>query len=134
MSIEPGLVGEFNLTVEESDTARASGGESLPPVLSTPRIVSYLERTAHNSLIPFFSAGQTSVGMTVSLSHLAATPVGMKVHFRAELVAVDGRRLRFKIEAWDEVEKIAEGEHERFVIDEARFYERLARKQQQIAH
>jgi len=67
----------------------------------------------------------------VSLRHLAATPVGMQVRFRTELVEVDRRQLRFKIEAWDEVEKIAEGENERFIIDRARFDERLAQKQQQ---
>ena len=131
MAIEAGIVKELTITVGESDTARASGGESLPPVLSTPRIISYLERTAHQSILPFLGDGQTSVGTVVSLRHLAATPEGMQVRFRTELVEVDRRRLRFKIEAWDEVEKIAEGEHERFIIDQVRFDERLSIKQQQ---
>ncbi|MBE0698003.1 MAG: thioesterase, partial [Anaerolineaceae bacterium] len=61
MPIEAGIVKELKITVEESDTARSSGGETLPPVLSTPRIVSYLERTAHQSILPFLSDGQTSV-------------------------------------------------------------------------
>lgn len=132
MPIEPGIVNEWKIIVDVSDTARASGGESLPPVLSTPKIVSYLERTAHQSILPFLAQGQTSVGTVVTLRHLAATPVGMEVRFRAELVEVDRRRLRFKIEAWDGVEKIAEGENERFIIDQARFDERLAAKQQQV--
>jgi fluoroacetyl-CoA thioesterase len=134
MPIETGIVKELNITVELSDTARSSGGETLPAVLSTPRIVSYLERTAHQSILPFLNDGQTSVGTVVSLRHLAATPVGMQVRFRTELVEVDRRRLRFKIEAWDEVEKIAEGENERFIIDQARFDERLAAKQQQVGN
>jgi fluoroacetyl-CoA thioesterase len=130
MSIEPGLVNETLITVQESDTARASGGETLPPVLSTPKLISYLERTAHAALLPGLAEGQSSVGVSVNIRHLAATPVGMTARFRAELLAVDGRRFRFKIEAWDAVEKIAEGEHERFIIDVARFLDSLKSKQQ----
>lgn len=131
MPLEPGLVNETTIIIQENDTARASGGETLPPVLSTPRIISYLERTAHQSILPFLTEGQTSVGTIVNLRHLAASPVGMQVRFRSELVEVDRRRMMFVIEAWDEVEKIAEGEHERFIIDQSRFDERLAAKQQQ---
>lgn len=129
MAIEVGLVNEMIITVPESDTARMTGGESLPPVLATPRVISYLERTAHYGILPFLTEGQTSVGTIVTLKHLAPTPAGMQVRFRAELVEVDRRRLRFKIEAFDEVEKIAEGEHERFIVDKDRFYQRLAEKQ-----
>jgi fluoroacetyl-CoA thioesterase len=125
MSIEVGLVHEITITVQESDTARASGGESLPIVFSTPRMIAMLERTSHQSILPFLPKGQTSVGSVVNVRHLAATPVGMEVRFRAELLEVDGRRLRFKVEAWDSIDKIAEGEHERFIIDIARFEERL---------
>ncbi len=132
MAIEPGLVGELDLMVQESDTARASGGESLPPVFSTPRLVSLLERTAHTAILPYLVEGQSSVGALVNIRHLAATPVGMQVHARAELLEVDGRRLRFKVEAWDELDKIAEGEHERFLIDMARFKERVEKKAQAI--
>jgi predicted thioesterase len=129
MALEPGLVHEMEITVTESETARASGGETLPPVFSTPRLISYLERTAHFAALPYLAAGQTTVGTLVNIRHLGATPVGMQVRFRAELVEVDRRRLRFKVEAWDAVEKIGEGEHERFIIDVDRFTERLAQKQ-----
>lgn len=132
MTISPGLTGEIQITVEEGDTARASGGETLPPVLSTPRMIAYLERTAHQSILPYLAAGQTSVGALVNIRHLAATPVGMRVRFQSELLEVDGRRLKFRVEAWDEVEQIAAGEHERFIIDQARFDQRLAQKQAQI--
>ncbi len=133
MTIEPGLVGELALNVQESDTARFSGGESLPPVLSTPRMISLMERTAHEMILAALPEGQTSVGAVVNIRHLAATPVGMMVRFRAELMEVDGRRLRFKVEAWDQIDKIGEGEHERFIIDRARFNERLEKKRQAIA-
>ncbi len=128
MKLEVGLVNEMTITVQESDTARFSGGESLPVVFSTPRVISYLERTAHFLLLKYVQAGQSSVGTEIHLRHLAATPVGMQVRLRAEVLEVDRRRVRFKIEAWDAWEKIAEGEHERFIMEEGRFNERLAEK------
>jgi fluoroacetyl-CoA thioesterase len=132
MALEPGLVGEYTITVQESDTARASGGESLPLVLSTPRLISLLERTANMAVLPYLAENQGMVGSVVNIRHLAATPVGMQVRFRAELLEVDGRRLRFKVEAWDEVDKISEGEHERFIIDRSRFDDRLEKKRQMV--
>jgi predicted thioesterase len=132
MTIAPGIVNEWTITVPESDTARVSGGETLPPVLSTPRLISYLERAAHQSVLPLLNEGQSTVGTLVRLRHLGASPVGMQVLFRTELVEVDRRRLRFKIEAWDEVEKVAEGEHERFIIEQARFEARLEEKRRQM--
>jgi fluoroacetyl-CoA thioesterase len=128
MAIEVGLVGEYKMVVQDSDTARSSGGESLPPVLSTPRMISRMEHTAHITVLPFLGEGQTTVGTVVNIRHLGATPVGMEVRFRAELLEVEGRRLRFKVDAWDEVEKIGDGEHERFIIDCKRFEERLEKK------
>lgn len=129
MALEPGLVNEIQITVKESDTARVSGGETLPPVLSTPRMISFMEQTAHQALLPHLPEGQTSVGTVVNIRHLGATPVGMQVRFRAEVIEVDRRRVRFQVEAWDAVEKVGEGEHERFIIDKNRFDERLAQKQ-----
>ena len=132
MAIEPGLVMEYSMTVDESDTARAAAGNNLPPVLSTPKLIGLLERAAHEALLPHLADGQGSVGSLVNVRHLAATPVGMQVRIRAELLEVDGRRARFKVEAWDAVDKIAEGEHERFIIDKARFNERLEKKRKAI--
>lgn len=134
MPFEPGLTHEKTLTVQPSDTARHSGGETLPPVLSTPRMIGLLEQTAHAAVLPFLESGQTTVGTLVNVKHLAATPVGMTVTFRAELLEIDRRRLVFKVEAWDTVEKIGEGTHERFIIDEARFAARLEEKQEKINH
>ena len=132
MVLEVGLVGELAITVQESDTARWSGGGNLPEVLSTPRLISLLERSASIPLLPYLVERQASVGTLVNIRHLGATPVGMQVRFRAELLEIDRLRLRFKVEAWDEVEKIAEGEHERFIIDLPRFEGRLERKRQAI--
>lgn len=129
MTFALGLTHQIIITVSETDTARHSGGERFPVVFSTPRLVSYLERTAHESLLPYLEEGQTSVGTVVNIRHLAATPVGMQIRFNSELVAVEGRKLTFKVEAWDEVEQIADGEHERYIIDQVRFNRRLAEKQ-----
>lgn len=132
MTIEPGIIGEMTLFVEESDTAKFSGGDSLPPVFSTPRAIGLLERTSHNAILPFLDPGQGSVGSVVNIRHLAATPIGFTIRTRAEVLEVDGRRIKFKVEAWDNFEKIAEGEHERFIIDLGRFIERVEKKRQQL--
>lgn len=128
MAIEPGMVNEITHIVQESDTAQSSGGATLPKVLSTPRVIGWMESTAHAVVVDQVKEGQTTVGTMVNIKHLAATPVGMQVKTRAELLEVDGRRLRFHVEAWDAVEKIAEGEHERFIIDCDRFTARLEQK------
>ena len=132
MPLEPGLIGEIKIVVQQSDTAAAIAGSNLPPVLSTPRLISLMETTAHQALTPFLSEGQSSVGAAVNIKHLAATPVGMQIRIHLELVAVDGRKLTFKVEAWDEVEKIAEGDHERYIIDMVRFANRVEKKQQEV--
>jgi len=126
--IGPGLSAEISIVVEEKDTARSSGGATLPPVLSTPRLIGLIEQAAHRSILAYLQEGQTTVGTHVDIRHLAATPVGMEVRFQAELIEVDGRRLRFKVQAFDQVEKVGEGEHERFIIDSSRFQERVEKK------
>ncbi len=130
--MEPGLVGETKIVVTQDLTAEASNVEGMAPVLATPRMISFMERTAHEAILPYLAEGQSTVGIHVDVRHLAATPVGMEVRFRAELVEVDRRRLRFKVEAWDEVEKIGEGEHERFIIDWQRFLDGIIKKQQLV--
>lgn len=132
MPIEPGLTGELTLKVQESDTARHSGGETLPPVFSTPNVIRLLERTAHTTILPYLTEGQGSVGVVVNIRHLAATPIGFTVRTRAEVLAVEGRMIKFKVEAWDDVEKIAEGEHERFIIDLSRFIDRVEKKRREF--
>ena len=92
-------------------------------------MIGQMEQTAHAAVLPFLEPGQTTVGTLVNIKHLAATPVGMTVRFHAELIEIDRRRLVFKVEAWDEVEKVGEGMHERFIIDAARFIGRLEEKQ-----
>ncbi len=120
MSLEPGLKAEISQVVAHSDTA-AAYGSGLVPVLSTPHLIALMERASQSIVEPYLDDTQTAVGTHVDMRHLAATPVGMTVRVQAELIAVDGRRLRFHVEAWDEHERVGEAEHERFIIDRARF-------------
>jgi predicted thioesterase len=92
-------------------------------------LVSYFELAAHQLALPALEPGQGTVGSHIDVRHLAATPIGMRVVFRATLAGRDGRRLVFRVEADDEQERVGEGTHERFVVDMARFMGRIARKQ-----
>jgi predicted thioesterase len=122
-----GLTAELEMTVTDADIA-SRWGSGLAPVFSTPALVGLMESAAVQALIGHLSPGQTTVGGHIDVHHLAATPVGMKVRGRAELTAVEGRKLTFKVQAWDEVELIGEATHERFVVDEARFLGRIQAK------
>jgi fluoroacetyl-CoA thioesterase len=125
--LTPGLTAELNHTVTDADSA-SKWGSGLVPVYSTPALVGLMESTSVAALGGCLSPGQTTVGTHIDLRHLAATPVGMEVRARAELTGVAGRKLVFKIQAWDAVELIGEAEHERFIIDEVRFLDRIQAK------
>ena len=127
MGIEVGLTAEMTHTVTEEESA-ASYGSGLMPVLSTPHLVALMERTARKVIEPELAPAQNNVGIRIDIQHMAATPVGMEVRVRAELLEVDGRRLRFRVEAWDQEEKIGEGYHERFIIDTERFLKGVENK------
>jgi predicted thioesterase len=96
--------------------------------LSTPHMIGYMERVCRDTVLPLLEAGCDTVGTHVNVSHLAAAPLGMTVTFTAEVTAVNERRIQFRVEAWDEKEKIGEGTHERAIIHVARFATRLAEK------
>ena len=122
-----GLTAELALLVTESDTA-AKWGSGLVPVFGTPALVGLMEAAAVKALEGHLSEHQTTVGGRIDVRHLAATPVGMNVRARAELTAIEGHKLTFQIEAWDEVEKIGEALHERFVINTEKFVARAQAK------
>lgn len=122
-----GLNAEINHIVTETDTA-AKWGSGLVPVFGTPSLVGLMEAGAVKALEGYLPEGQTTVGGHIDVRHLAATPVGMQVRVRAELTSIDGKKLTFQIEAWDEVEKIGEALHERFVIDKEKFVTRTQAK------
>ena len=127
MDIAPGLVGEVEIVVQPPDTADALGNAGMH-VLATPRLVGLVEEAAIKAVQAALPAGAGTVGTRLDVKHLAATPVGMRVRARAVLREVDGRRYVYDVEAHDDQEKVAEGWHERFRIDQARFLQRVAEK------
>ncbi len=122
-----GMVGEYEAAVTAERTAQHLGSGTAA-VFATPELVRLMERAAVRAVDPFLPEGQHTVGIHVDVRHLAATPLGMQVRGRAELVHIDGRRVTFRVEAFDEVEKIGEGTHQRMIIDLKRFEERVNKK------
>jgi predicted thioesterase len=125
--LEIGIKGKEEGVVEEKYTAKALGSGGLA-VFATPAMIALSEKTALESVAPYLEEGTSTVGTQVNIAHLAATPVGMKVTCETELIEVDRRRLKFSVVVYDEVEKIAEGTHERFIVDNARFVEKAQAK------
>jgi predicted thioesterase len=125
--LEPGLIGEVERRVTEEDTAE-QWGSGLVPVFGTPSLVGLMENAAVEALKSHLPPRKTSVGGRMNVRHLAPTPVGLRVRARAELVEVDGQRLEFRIEAWDDAEKVGEASHTRFVVSRQDFVERAASK------
>lgn len=123
----PGLSAEFKHMVTNADTASHWGSGGLP-VFSTPALVGLMESAAVIAVRDHLPPGQTTVGGHIDVHHLAPTPVGMQVSARAELIYIDGSKLKFKIQAWDESELIGEADHDRFVVDETRFMARVNEK------
>lgn len=124
--LAPGLVATVNIVVGDADTAVAMGSGDVP-VLATPRLIALLEAAAAAAVGGELPEGATTVGTKVEVAHLAATPPGDRVVCRAELTAVDGRRLTFTLEASDGRVVLARGTHERVVVDRASFLARVGR-------
>jgi fluoroacetyl-CoA thioesterase len=97
-------------------------------VLATPWMIGWMERTCRDAVLPLLDAGHDTVGTHVDVYHLAATPMGMTVTFTAEVIAVEGRRINFRVEARDEKEKCGEGTHERTIVNIARFAAKMQTK------
>jgi len=127
MQIPIGTVHEEGLLVT-SEVAIDFIGVEEARVLGTPHMIGYMERTCRNGVLPFLDEGYDTVGTLVNVAHLAATPIGMRVTFRAEVVSVEERRVNFKVEAFDDVEKIGEGAHQRAIVNVARFAAKVQAK------
>jgi len=123
----PGLTGKSEMIVKEEDLV-SQLGEVTVNVLSTPRLIQLLEAAAINAIQDFIPMDQVSLGTEVKIKHLSATPLGMKVTARALLKGVEKNRLFFLVTAYDEKEKVAEGEHERVLISKDRFLQKVEKK------
>jgi predicted thioesterase len=126
-NVSVGMQGSVSIVVAEEHTA-ASVGSGAAPVLATPMLVMLLEAAALAAAERHLPAGHQTLGTRIDTSHIAATPLGMRVTGHAEVVALEGRALRFRVWAEDEREKIGEGTHERVVVETPRFERKLAEK------
>ncbi|HEV3122440.1 MAG TPA: thioesterase family protein [Isosphaeraceae bacterium] len=127
LNLAPGLKGEARRVVGEADTARSVGSGGAP-VLATPMMIALMEAAAVSAVDHLLPAGHQTVGVRVDVRHTAATPLGMEVIAQAELIAVNGRALTFRVTASDAKEPIGEGTHERAVIELERFLARVKAK------
>lgn len=120
MTLETGIRGEQSVLVTAANTAKTMGSGTLD-VFATPALVALAEKTCWMSVADALGEGNGSVGTKLELEHTAPTPVGMIVTCESELVAVEGRKLTFKVTLHDEKGPVGGGTHERFVINNAKF-------------
>jgi predicted thioesterase len=123
----PGLMGKAEMIVKEEDLVSRLGNSPVD-VLSTPRLIQLMEEAAVNAIQDIIPPDQLSLGTQVKIKHLSATPLGMKVTGNAILKEVHKNRLLFLVDAYDEKEKVAEGEHERVFVSKVRFIQKVERK------
>lgn len=133
MTLQAGLKHSGSIVIDETLIVPAvslhfQSFADMPPVFATAFLVGFVEWTCVEALRPHLKPGQQTVGTHVDLSHVAATPVGMRVMADVELVSVKDRALRFKVICRDERDLISEGHHERYIIDRERFVARVAQK------
>ncbi len=127
MSLEVGIRGRADVIVSQNNTAAAAGSGALQ-VFGTPYMVALMEKAAWASIAPHLAEGESTVGTKLNVSHLSATPMGMKVWAESEITLVDGKRIELKVAAYDEKGLIGEGTHERFIVTDERFLAKAARK------
>jgi fluoroacetyl-CoA thioesterase len=133
-TLKPGIESTFTLRITESKTVPALYPESpefqaMPKVFATGYMVGFIEWACIKAVNPYLDwPDEQTVGTRVDVSHIAATPPGMEVIARVKLVEVDGRRLVFEVEAYDEKEQISKGRHERFIVNRKKFDDKMRSK------
>ena len=125
--ITPGLTGTAEIVVGPEHTAPFVGSGRIA-VLATPVMINVIEAAALAAVEHLLPPGHQSLGIHLDVSHVAATPIGLRVTATAEVTGVEGRTIKFRVEAHDEVETIGGGTHERVVVSVERFDERVQRK------
>lgn len=129
--ISPGSTAEIALEVRYEDTAHALStltDDSFPEVLSTSKMIALMELAAAKLLRPLLKPGELSVGVTVDIRHLAATPVGGRARAVATYIGPEGKLHRFRVEAFDDAGRIGEGQHTRAIIDSDRLVAGAAKR------
>ena len=127
MSVTVGMKGRAEAEVNDQNTAMRAGSGTLP-VFATPWMCALMEKASWTAVAPALAQGESTVGTKLNISHLSATPVGLKVWAESEVTAVDGKRIELKVAAYDEKGLIGEGTHERFIVTDQRFLDKAARK------
>jgi len=123
----PGLTGRSEMIVKEEDLVSQLADVPVD-VLSTPRLIQLLETAAVEAIRDHMPVDQVSLGTEIRIKHLSATPLGMKVTANALLKGVEKNRLHFLVDAYDEKEKVAEGDHERILVSKERFLQKVKKK------
>lgn len=126
-ALKAGLRGNAELVVADEHTAPRVGSGRVR-VLATPVMINLIEAAALEAVERLLPPGHQSLGTVLNVRHIAATPVGMRVTAMAEVLEVEGRTIRFRVEARDERELIGDGTHERVVVNVAKFDQRVQRK------
>ena len=125
--VQSGMTHTLTIEVKPEMTAASLKSGALD-VFATPLMIANMENVCFECVENVLDEGMSTVGTAVNVTHLAPTPVGMKVRFECTLREVDRRRLVFEVKAYDEISLIGEGIHERFIVDSAKFVEKsLAR-------
>lgn len=125
--LKTGVKGHQELVVTQELTAK-NMGSGVMDVFATPAMLALMEKTAFTSVAEYLNEGCGSVGTKVDIEHVASSPVGMKITCDSELIEVEGRKLVFKVEAYDEKGLIGKGTHERFIVENKKFQEKTDNK------
>jgi len=129
--LEPGMFIEKTIHTTADMAASRFHGTS-PRVLSSPSLLTFMQTTCADTLAPFLDTNELAVSIKIEMSHLASTPIGMDIKIRVEIIRIDGSRVYFKIEAFDEMEMVAKGFNDMFIIKKDRFERGVARKTQKL--
>ena len=122
--IKVGLKYESQTVVSTTNTANTLGSGDME-VFATPAMIALMENAAMMAVAPHLDEGASTVGIEMATSHIKASPIGATITAYAELISAEGRKLSFKVKAWDEQGVIGEGNHTRFVVDRERFLSKV---------
>lgn len=123
------IKGKLTDTINDNQSALNMGSGTLE-VFSTPSLVAFVEKTCWKSIDEFLDEDKTTVGTKMNIEHLKATPIGFRVTCKSNLIEVDGSKLVFEFEVYDELELISKGLHERFIVDKTNFQDRVDSKKE----
>ena len=125
MELKEGIEKELEIIITPKDTALAYGS-GLVEVFATPAMIALMEKTSLQLVASYLSEGENTVGTEVCVKHIKATPLGKRVQSYAQLIKVEGKKLSFKVEAFDEKGLIGTGTHIRYIINEKKFMDSIS--------